>query len=366
MGIPAKDGGIAFAHTCGAGLATTVGAAIVFFPRLVHYANNKVLASSLSVAAGVMIYVSFVEIFVKSKSGFEDAGHSEGIANLLATVCFFGGIASGQLLNRLSHLVSGEEHDPECDHHSVNLDELRRMMESAQRDDNVVSIDEATKTAFALQQQKPVGVEEEETSPSGKPPAHLPSGEVAATEVRGCTHSEDVLDPHGMPHSLELEGSDKVDKDKKLVKMGMQTALAIMIHNFPEGLATFVATLDDPVVGAGLAIAIAVHNVPEGLCVSVPIYYATHDRWEAFRWAFISGISEPIGAGLGWLVLYKTMDDNAYGIVFGLVAGMMVNICVSELLPTSFKYDPKDLVMTKSFVTGMAIMALSLVLFVTV
>ena len=114
------------------------------------------------------------------------------------------------------------------------------------------------------------------------------------------------------------------------------------------------------------AIAIAVHNVPEGLCVSVPIYYATRDRWEAFKWAFISGISEPIGAGLGWLVLYRTMDDNAYGVVFGLVAGMMINICISELLPTAFKYDPRDKIVTRCFVGGMAIMALSLVLFLNV
>ena len=170
------------------------------------------------------------------------------------------------------------------------------------------------------------------------------------------------------PLDLEAASDDKEGgrPDKRLVKMGLQTALAIGIHNFPEGPATFVATLDDPVVGAGLAIAIAVHNVPEGLCVSVPIYYATRDRWEAFKWAFISGISEPIGAGLGWLVLYRTMDDNAYGVVFGLVAGMMINICISELLPTAFKYDPRDKIVTRCFVGGMAIMALSLVLFLNV
>ena len=132
MGIAANDGAVAFGLTCGAGMATTIGASIVFFPRLVHYANNKVLAGSLSIAAGVMMYVSFIEIFGKSQGGFEDAGFSEAIANLLATVCFFGGIVVGQLLNRLSHWVSGEEHDPECDHHSVDIDEMRRMMELAE------------------------------------------------------------------------------------------------------------------------------------------------------------------------------------------------------------------------------------------
>ena len=108
-----------------------------------------------------------------------------------------------------------------------------------------------------------------------------------------------------------------------------------------QGLATFVGTLDDPTVGMGLAIAIGIHNVPEGLCVSIPIYYATKNRWQAFKWAFISGISEPIGAALGWVALANCMSDSAYAVIFGLVSGMMVNICIHELLPTAVKYDPQ-------------------------
>jgi ZIP family zinc transporter len=143
----------------------------------------------------------------------------------------------------------------------------------------------------------------------------------------------------------------------------MMTALAIGLHNFPEGLATFVGTLDDPTVGMGLAIAIGIHNVPEGLCVSVPIYYATKNRWQAFKWAFISGISEPIGAGLGWLFLANNMSATTFATIFGIVSGMMVNICVHELLPTAAKYDPTDRVTSKCVIAGMFVMALSLVLF---
>ena len=145
--------------------------------------------------------------------------------------------------------------------------------------------------------------------------------------------------------------------------MGMLTALAIGLHNFPEGLATFVATLDDPSVGAGLAIAIAIHNVPEGICVSVPIYYATGNRTRAFLWALLSGVSEPIGAGLGWLVLANTFDDRIYGTLFGIVGGIMVHIVLHELIPTALRYDPEDKVVTHSVFIGCAIMALSLVLF---
>lgn len=146
--------------------------------------------------------------------------------------------------------------------------------------------------------------------------------------------------------------------------MGVMTAVAIGIHNFPEGLATFVATLADPVVGATLAVAIGIHNIPEGLCVSIPIYYATGNRWKAFGWAVLSGVSEPIGALLGYAILMSVMGDAAYAVLFGLVGGMMVMICLQQLLPTANRYDPADKVVTKSVVAGMLVMALSLVMFV--
>ena len=152
-------------------------------------------------------------------------------------------------------------------------------------------------------------------------------------------------------------------ESRKLVRMGINTALAIGIHNFPEGLATFVAALDDPAVGAVLAIAIGIHNVPEGLCVALPIYYATGNRWKAFMWACISGISEPIGALLGWIVLANTMTGDLYAVLFGIVGGMMVIISMKELLPTAHRYDPEDTVVTYSLIAGMAIIALSMVLF---
>lgn len=151
--------------------------------------------------------------------------------------------------------------------------------------------------------------------------------------------------------------------NEKLVRMGLLTAVAIGIHNFPEGLATFVAGLSDPSVGLALAVAIGIHNVPEGLCVAIPVYYATGNRWKAFGWALLSGVSEPIGAGLGWLILKDIMSELVYGLLFGVVAGMMVNITIHELIPTAVRYDPTDKVTTNSIIAGMAIMALSLTLF---
>lgn len=161
----------------------------------------------------------------------------------------------------------------------------------------------------------------------------------------------------------DLDADLRLANEKKLVRMGMNTVLAIAIHNFPEGLATFVATLDDPSVGVSLAVAIAIHNIPEGLCVAIPIYYATGDKRKAFCWALLSGVSEPVGAFLGWLVLKEAMGEVTYAILFGLVGGMMVMICLSQLIPTAHRYDPEDKIVTNCVVLGMSVMALSLVLF---
>jgi zinc transporter ZupT len=163
----------------------------------------------------------------------------------------------------------------------------------------------------------------------------------------------------------DAESADTTEQiaDERLMRMSINTALAIALHNFPEGLATFVAAVADPSVGVVLAIAIAIHNIPEGLCVAMPIYYATGNKWKAFSWACLSGVSDPFAALLGWAVLANSFTPTAYAILFGLVAGMMIIISVKELLPTAHRYDPEDTVVTYSFIVGMFIMALSLALF---
>ena len=100
-----------------------------------------------------------------------------------------------------------------------------------------------------------------------------------------------------------------------------------------------------------------------GLCVAMPVYYATGNRWQALCWALLSGVSEPIAAFFGWIVLRNSVDDNLYAVLFGMVAGMMIIISVRELLPTAHRYDPEDKVVTNAYIMGMFIMALSLILF---
>jgi len=121
--------------------------------------------------------------------------------------------------------------------------------------------------------------------------------------------------------------------------------------------------LEDPSVGVSVAVAIGIHNIPEGICVAMPIYYATGSKWKAFFWATMSGMTELVGAFLGWIVLRKVFNQVVYGALFGIVAGMMVYIALKELLPTAHRYDPEDKVTTFGLIGGMAILALSLVLF---
>ena len=131
-----------------------------------------------------------------------------------------------------------------------------------------------------------------------------------------------------------LQGVDEV-RNKALLRMGVFVALAIAIHNFPEGLATFLLVLDDPQIGIALAIAVAMHNIPEGIAVSVPVYYATKSRLKAFRLSFLSGLAEPAGAVIGYLILAQFLNHFVLGIIFAMVAGVMVFLAIDTLLPTA-------------------------------
>ena len=144
--------------------------------------------------------------------------------------------------------------------------------------------------------------------------------------------------------------------------MGVLSALAIGIHNFPEGLATFISAIDNPHLGISIAFAIAVHNIPEGIAVSVPIYYATKNRKKAFWYSFSSGLSEPVGALLGYFLLKQFFGPALFGIIFASVAGIMVFISLDELLPTAEKYGEHH-VAIYGLVGGMVVMAASLMLF---
>ncbi len=145
--------------------------------------------------------------------------------------------------------------------------------------------------------------------------------------------------------------------------MGTFSALAIAIHNFPEGLATFMSAVTDPTLGVSIAVAIAIHNIPEGIAVAVPIYYATRNRGKAFWWSFLSGLSEPVGALIGYFILMNFFNESTFGLIFAGVAGIMVYISLDELLPTAEEYGEHHIAIG-GLIGGMVVMAVSLLLFI--
>lgn len=168
--------------------------------------------------------------------------------------------------------------------------------------------------------------------------------------------------PHEVHTVEEMNGKSETHKSN-LMRMGLFTALAIGIHNFPEGLATFIAALSDPNLGIAIAFAIALHNIPEGIAIAVPVFYATGDRKKAFTLSFLSGLSEPAGALIGYFLLFKFLNDAMFGFIFTAVAGIMVYISLDELLPAAREYGEHHLSIYGLF-AGMATMALSLLLFI--
>jgi zinc transporter, ZIP family len=169
--------------------------------------------------------------------------------------------------------------------------------------------------------------------------------------------------PHEIRDVEDIPDQDLALKKNSLKRMGMFSALAIAIHNFPEGIATFVGALADPALGISIAVAIAIHNIPEGIAVAVPIFYATGSRKKAFTLSFLSGLAEPLGALLGFFLIWHFLTDTLFGLLFASVAGIMVFISLDELLPTAEKYGEHHIAMY-GVVAGMAVMAASLVLFV--
>jgi ZIP family zinc transporter len=259
----------ALSLTVMAGLATGIGSAIAIFAKRT---NTRFLAVSLGFSAGVMIYVSFVEILKKAQLSLVDE-FGLRVGSWLAILAFFGGIAFIALVDQL-----------------------------------------------------------------------VPSAE----------------NPHEMRGPEDMEDRSKA---APLHRMGVFMALAIGIHNFPEGLATFMAGLQDPRLGIPIAVAISIHNIPEGIAVSVPIYYATGSRRKAFTYSFLSGLAEPAGALVGYFLLQAFITQAAFGLVFAAVAGIMVFISLDELLPAAQRYGEHHLCIG-GLVAGMGVMALSLLLFI--
>jgi len=246
-----------------AGLSTGIGSAIAFFSKKT---NTKFLSTALGFSAGVMIYVSFVELFPQARDLVKEGNAT--FPELSIVIAFFVGIAFIFLIDML-----------------------------------------------------------------------IPSAE--------------------NPHEVHLVEEMHDKQKQQLKRTGILMALAIGIHNFPEGIATFTAAYVDPTIAIPIAVAIAIHNIPEGIAVSVPIFYSTGNRKKAFWYSFLSGMAEPVGGLVGYFLLMPFLTPYTLGLVMAAVAGIMVFISVDELIPAAERYGEHHYSIA-GFVGGMGVMALSL------
>lgn len=162
----------------------------------------------------------------------------------------------------------------------------------------------------------------------------------------------------------DQEGTQDSDRAlrRKLMRGGLFIGLALCLHNFPEGFLVFMTAYDDPSVGIAIAVALAIHNIPEGIAIAGPLYAATKQKFRSIAIATATGIAEPVGAVLGFLLLREFLNDALFGWVFGVVAGMMVFICVNEILPAAHRFETKQRQTTYGFIAGMAVLAGSITL----
>lgn len=268
----------AFALTLIAGLSTGIGSLIAL---LAKRTSRKFLSLSLGFSAGVMIYISFVDLFPHSVRMLSaEFGTQQG--QIYTALAFFGGIF---LIGLIDKLVPSAENPHEI-----------RNIESMQVD---------------------------------------LAGQGGATSQH---------------------------TSKRMMRTGLMTALVIGIHNFPEGIATFMSALETPKLGVAIAIAIAIHNIPEGIAVSVPVYYATGSRRKAFRYSFLSGLAEPLGAIVGYLLLAPFLTPVTLAFIFAVVAGIMVFISFDELLPAAREWGEHH-ISIYGLIMGMMVMAVGLIAF---
>jgi ZIP family zinc transporter len=256
------------------GLSMGLGGLLSFF---IKGLNKKFLAITLSFAAGIMIYVSFMEMLPEGMHLVE--GYIGERGNLIALGWFFGGMLITAILEKIVHIFAGEYHDH--------------------------------------------------------------------------NHGEHIHHKHNHNHEKQEQNGEH------LSKLGVLSAIAIAMHNIPEGLALFTAGLKDISLALPIAVAVIIHNIPLSVAIAVPLYYSTGSRKRAFIYTLLVGLCQPIGAILGYVVLDRVFNDLVVGALFSIVAGIMIFVALDELLPSSQRYEDHHLSVYGA-ILGMLVMAISL------
>ncbi|ORX56106.1 Zinc/iron permease [Piromyces finnis] len=301
-----------------AGFSTFIGAVLPLLNFKIKKSIKKIsyLVFTLSLAAGVMTYISLVEMMPEAVNQFKSTELPLNINPVFAqSLFFFIGILLCIVFDYIIEHVSGKNN------HFDMADDLENIKYEVEEN-----------------------IENTNKLNNGINPSH------PDTEVTICI--DDI----------------KEDDKRNLKYLGFLTAFAITFHNIPEGVATFSSAVSNTKTGIMLTVAISIHNIPEGLSVAFPIYFSTGNKVKAFLWGAFSGVAEPLAALTEYLILKIFKIENtdfspfSHGIIFAVVAGVMTYISLCELLPTARKFDNSGSITMKGFIIGMAIMAISLVL----
>ncbi|MFX0103763.1 MAG: ZIP family metal transporter [Candidatus Hodarchaeota archaeon] len=322
-----------------AGLSTVIGAFLGIFNKK---PSQRFISFMMSMSAGVMVFLSFTEMFVLAVESLDMA---------MALVLLGIGLLVAFLIDTL--LPDAENvHD-----HLYDKDQDYNPQMMVRRTISVEEIDVDPNSNGAIFQ---TSVQELERS----------NPIVKSYHDRGLRHGK-----HGNPGPYGREGMRRrgrgkrqqehceqlfcIDKEQ-FMKLGLLSAMALFIHNVPEGLATFSAALINPTLGIEISLATALHNIPEGICVAIPVYLATNSKKKGLIYATVSGLAEPAGALLAWLILYQFLNDAILHGLLAFVAGIMVYISVDTLIPTAKTMEHKH-TMIAGFTLGMMLMGISLI-----
>ena len=308
--------GLAFGVTFAAGAFTLIGSFFVFLSKKTV---SNFIGLCLGIAAGVIAYEGMIELYGEAIAKFKAWHTLQGMTsdmNRYAHWMTLGLFSAGWLTTQVVAIFS-------------KWYRARSDPKAAEEEDSILEV------VDQLNQEKAA---EGATAPLKKKEEEDPN----AVNERGRTKAQEA------------------EYQKEMLETGMITAIVMFMHNLPEGLAVFFATLSGSGLGFGVAVAIGLHNIPQGFSVALPIFEATGDRWKAFNWSVLSGVSQPFASVIGWFALRGVVSNYLYGITFAYAAGMMSYVVIKVLLPAAFRTDPKDALVTWSFLAGLLAISVSL------
>uniref|UniRef100_A0A6U0USR7 Uncharacterized protein n=1 Tax=Polytomella parva TaxID=51329 RepID=A0A6U0USR7_9CHLO len=376
-GHPSKDVGIAFLCSICAGLAIVLGTCITF---ITNRNNRRVLSATLAFASGVIIYIAVVDLYIGDGiEHFEDYGLEHKEAFCYASLVFFGGFPICAVLSKISHWLLYKNYERKQRQRMAKLSaeggskdlELgggvaRSTMNDAAKKKKTDIDSNKVMSTIVVDAEVNVAIQKTGDQKPDGGAGYIPMKPTSMLSMRADNGPsfinwgalfDDSNDDHG-------DGSAEHDEEEAmmLAEMGLLVCIAIVIHNFPEGLLTFIGYIEGFQSAVATAFAIIIHNIPEGMVVAMPMFYSTGSKWKSIGVVSLMGLSVPMGSLIGLSVMCGgALNDVAYAILFALTAGILTYVVIMEVWPKAVRYDPCGKIVPLFFSLGMGVMCLSIV-----